>query len=222
MRFYTRTVDVPQFPDRLQVRMSVNGNSTNVGTTSLDVGDFTALLLDINPTYTTSGYPNGWTQFTVTLNGVGSPTIGRIAFRYFVEFGGSNGSNSDYIGIDTFRYFCAGPIPTPTPTPTPTPSSAPEHANAERTGTTAIPTRTPIPGPTADPLKESLDRVITAASVFPAKGLATLGQGACPALHPYWRQMGNRRPGSSRRIDGVGWNGSRSLTSRPFAVLLQA
>ena len=52
MTFYTRTVDVPAFPDRLQVRMSTNGASSNVGTTATDVGDFTALLLDINPTYT--------------------------------------------------------------------------------------------------------------------------------------------------------------------------
>ena len=57
MTFYTRTVDAPAFPDRLQVRMSTNGASSNVGTTATDVGDFTTLLLDINPTYTLSGYP---------------------------------------------------------------------------------------------------------------------------------------------------------------------
>jgi uncharacterized delta-60 repeat protein len=221
MTFYTRTVDVPRFPDRLQVRMSTNGSSTNVGTASYEVGDFTTLLLDINPTYTTSGYPNVWTQFTVTISGIGSPTTGRLAFRYFVEMAGPNGPNSDYIGIDSALFYCTTPTPTPPPTATPTPSSAPEHANAERSGATAIPTRTPIPGGGADPFKESLDQVITAASVFPAKGLATIGQGAWQPLRPCWRQTGNRRPGSSRRIDGVGWNGSRSLTSRPFTVLLQ-
>ena len=51
--------------------MSTNGASSNVGTTATDVGDFITLLLDINPTYTTSGYPNVWTQFTVTLSGRG-------------------------------------------------------------------------------------------------------------------------------------------------------
>jgi hypothetical protein len=66
-----------------------------------------------NPTYTTSGYPNVWTQFTLTLSGLGSPTTGRLAFRYFVENGGPSGANSDYIGIDTAQYAC----PTPTPTP---------------------------------------------------------------------------------------------------------
>ena len=87
MTFYTRTVDVPQFPDRLQVRMSTNGTSTNVGTTAFDVGDFTVLMLDINPGLTTAGYPNVWTQFTVTVSGVASPTTGRLAFRYFVPDG---------------------------------------------------------------------------------------------------------------------------------------
>src|SRR5204863_3681230 len=116
MTFYTRTVDAPMFPDRLQVRMSTNGASSNVGTTATDVGDFTTLLLDINPTYTTTGYPSVWTQFTITVAGVPSPTLGRLAFRYFVENGGPTGANSDFIGIDTFQ-FNGGCEPTPTPTP---------------------------------------------------------------------------------------------------------
>ena len=58
------------FPDRLQVRISTNGASTNVGSTATGVGDFTTLLLDINLNYTTNGYPNVWTQFTVTLSGL--------------------------------------------------------------------------------------------------------------------------------------------------------
>lgn len=104
LRFWTRTVSNPSFPDRLQVRMSLNGASTNVGTTATSVGDFTTLLLDINPNYTTTGYPNNWTQFTVTLSGISSPTPGRLALRYFVENGGPSGANSDYIGIDTLEY----------------------------------------------------------------------------------------------------------------------
>ena len=70
LTFYTRTVHTPMFPDRLQVRMSTNGASTNMGSTATGVGDFTTLLLDINPNYTTNGYPNVWTQFTVTLSGL--------------------------------------------------------------------------------------------------------------------------------------------------------
>jgi hypothetical protein len=115
MTFYTRTVTTPVFPDRLQVRMSTNGASANVGATATDVGDFSVLLLDINPTYTTTGYPNVWTQFTVTVTGVASPGTGRLAFRYFVENGGPTGANSNYIGIDTFQFnvICATPTPTP-------------------------------------------------------------------------------------------------------------
>ena len=134
MTFYTRTVDAPSFPDRLQVRMSTNGASSNVGTTATDVGDFTTLLLDINPTYTTTGYPNVWTQFTVTVTGVPSPTLGRLAFRYFVENGGPTGANSDYIGIDTFAFNGAcGPTPTATATSTGTPTATPT-ATATATG----------------------------------------------------------------------------------------
>ena len=97
--FYTRTVDAPAFPDRLQIRMSLAGASTNVGTAATDLGDFTNLLLDINPTYTTAAYPTAWTQYTVSISGVPVATNGRLAFRYFVENGGPSGANSDYGSI---------------------------------------------------------------------------------------------------------------------------
>ena len=130
MTFYTRTVDVPQFPDRLEVRMSTNGASTNVGTAAFDVGDFTTLLLEINPGQTTSGYPTVWTQFTVTVSGLGSPTTGRLAFRYFVVNGGPHFANADYIGLDTVLFVCATPTPTPSPTPTPTPAAGQAGASS--------------------------------------------------------------------------------------------
>ena len=83
--------------------MSTSGASTNVGANSTSVGDFTALLLDINPTLVTGVYPIVFTPFTVTVSGLGAPnTNGRLAFRYFVTNGGPSGANSDYIGIDTF------------------------------------------------------------------------------------------------------------------------
>ena len=89
------------------------------------MGDFGTLLLDNNPTYSTTGYPNVfWTPFTVTVSGLPSPTTGRLALRYFVENGGPEGSNSDYIGIDQVQI--TGPCPpTPTPSPKPTPTSSP-------------------------------------------------------------------------------------------------
>jgi hypothetical protein len=136
LTFYTRT-EVSTFPDRLQVRMSTNGASTNVGTGAFDVGDFTNLLLDINPTYTIGGYPETWTQFTVDVSGTPPGTLGRLAFRYFVENGGPDGTRSDYIGIDRAVYTVPCGTPTPTATATPTPTATP----------TGTPTPTPTPGP---------------------------------------------------------------------------
>jgi subtilisin-like proprotein convertase family protein len=112
-RFWTRTT-TGQFPDRLQLRMSTNGASVNVGATATSVGDFTTVLQDINPTYTGTGYPTAWTQFTTTLSGLPPAGIsGRLAFRYFVENGGPTGANSDFIGIDDAVYTTSG-ISTPT------------------------------------------------------------------------------------------------------------
>ena len=108
-KFWTRTPTANPFPDRLQVRLSTNGASTNVGAGPTGLGDFTTLLLDINPTYEIGGvYPEVWTQFTITISGLAGPTSGRVAFRYFVESGGPMGANSNYIGIDTFSYTVAG------------------------------------------------------------------------------------------------------------------
>lgn len=92
------------FQDRLQVRLSVNGASADVGATATGVGDFTTLLLDINAGYDAS-YPSTWTQYTVTLKTLAGPTTGRLAFRYFVENVGSLVMyRGDYIGIDTVTY----------------------------------------------------------------------------------------------------------------------
>jgi subtilisin family serine protease len=104
LSFYTRRTASATFQDRLQVRLSVNGASTHVGATGTSVGDFTTLLLDINPTYAPGGYPQVWTEYVITISGLSGPTNGRLAFRYFVENGGPSGANSDYIGIDTVTY----------------------------------------------------------------------------------------------------------------------
>ena len=106
--FFTRTVDTPTYPDRLELRLSTNGASVNAGTTNTSVGDFTTVLLTVNPSLTTAGYPNVWTQYTVTISGLGGPTSGRVAFRYFVTNGGPSGANSDFIGIDNFTYTPVG------------------------------------------------------------------------------------------------------------------
>ena len=113
--FYSRILTGGgQFPDRLQLRMSTNGASVDVGNTNTSVGDFTTVLVDINPNLTTTGYPETWTQFTATITGVAVPTTGRFAFRYAMPDGGPLGANSNFVGVDEVLYgsICSG---TPTP-----------------------------------------------------------------------------------------------------------
>ncbi|MDX9953871.1 MAG: choice-of-anchor J domain-containing protein, partial [Anaerolineae bacterium] len=74
--------------------------------------------LSVNPTLAVGGYPDVWTQFSATLTGIPAGATGRVAFRYFVENGGPNGSASNYIGIDTVEYvgaqaLCAAPADVP-------------------------------------------------------------------------------------------------------------
>lgn len=102
--FYTRKSSPDMYVDRLEVRLSTNGTSTNVGAGATAVGDFTTLLLSINPTLVANIYPQVWTQYTITVSGLPAPTSGRIAFRYFVTGAGALGTNSDYIGIDNVVY----------------------------------------------------------------------------------------------------------------------
>lgn len=111
--FWTRTATGTSWPDRLELRLSPNGNSTDVGALATDVGDFTTLLLSVNPTLIQNIYPEDWTEFTATLAGVGANVSGRLALRYFVTNGGPNGANSNYIGVDTFSYESASTPPVP-------------------------------------------------------------------------------------------------------------
>jgi len=98
------------FPNRLQVRLSLNGASTNVGTQPPGVGsvqpsfgDFTTLLADINPTYlnppAAGAYPTTWTQESFTISGLSAPTTGRIGFLYLLT---NNFTQGSQIGIDSF------------------------------------------------------------------------------------------------------------------------
>jgi hypothetical protein len=98
LSFYTRTEVQTIFADRLEVRLSTAGASTDVGNTANSVGDFTTLLLTINPDLDPLGYPGEWTQFTIPLSMLGGPTSGRLAFRYFLP---DTDEFADYIGIDT-------------------------------------------------------------------------------------------------------------------------
>ena len=102
--FYTRVPTGSIWADRLQVRLSTNGSSTDVGGSEFSVGDFTHLLLDINSSYSLGVYPEVWTQYTAVVTGVGGPVSGRFALRYFVENAGPSGVNSNYIGIDRVEF----------------------------------------------------------------------------------------------------------------------
>lgn len=104
LSFYTRSGDQASYPDRLQVRLSSNGSSSIAPTTEFDTADYTVLLLDINPTLSTNVYPETYTEYSVTISGIGNvATDSRIAFRYFVTNGGTSpapGVNSFAIAID--------------------------------------------------------------------------------------------------------------------------
>ncbi len=101
--FYTRQVAGNTFPDRMEFRQSTNGAfTTNPAGGNTNVGDFTTVLHDINPTLTAAGYPSAWTQFTSTMTGLTGVTSCKFAFRYFVTQGGPTGANSNYIGVDAF------------------------------------------------------------------------------------------------------------------------
>ncbi|WP_430406221.1 choice-of-anchor J domain-containing protein [Fluviicola sp.] len=101
--FYTRKPSPDTYADRLEVRLSTNGASTNVGSGSA-VGDYTTLLMSVNPSLVLGVYPTTWTIYTITISGLPAPTSGRIGFRYFVTGAGLSGTNSDYIGIDQVDY----------------------------------------------------------------------------------------------------------------------
>jgi PEP-CTERM motif len=105
--FYTRTESLQVAADRLEVRLSTSGSSTNVGATS-SVGDFTTLLLTVNPSLSTNGYPGQWTQFSMTLSGLGGSVTGRLALRYSVS---DTSVNGDFIGIDTVLLMDPAPEP---------------------------------------------------------------------------------------------------------------
>jgi hypothetical protein len=107
LRFYTRTESGSQYPDRLEVRLSTNGASTDVGSTDTSVGDFTVLLATINPSLAVGGYPESWSLVSAELSNPGIPLTGRFGLRYFVT---DNLTNANYIGIDSLT---ADAVPEP-------------------------------------------------------------------------------------------------------------
>jgi hypothetical protein len=104
--FFTREATTNTFPDRLEVRVCIDGApdscgaAGSTGTTDTDVGQFTTLVTTVNPTLVAGVYPNVFTQFSTVIAGLPAGGDGRIAFRYFVTAGGPSGLNSNLISID--------------------------------------------------------------------------------------------------------------------------
>lgn len=83
----------------MQVRYSPNGGA-GTGSTASSVGDFTQLLLDLNPIAT-----GGWNLVSVTL-----PGNGRIALRYYIANACNWACFASYTGVDSLSI---GPPPPP-------------------------------------------------------------------------------------------------------------
>ena len=96
--FWTRTSINSNFPDRLLLLHSPTGG-TNTGDCINGFGDFTNILLNINPELNVGGFPEDWTQYTSQVQ-----STGKVAFVYFVTDGGNGGINSNYVGIDTVSW----------------------------------------------------------------------------------------------------------------------
>jgi hypothetical protein len=89
LTFYVINLDSHNTPT-LQVRYSPGGG-TGTGSGADAVGDFTQVLLDINPLPA-----GGWNRYSVTL-----PGSGRVALRYYITQACNSGCASAYTGIDT-------------------------------------------------------------------------------------------------------------------------
>ena len=111
LQFATRVVNPIQYADRLEVRMSTAGSATALASGTTAIGTFTNLLLTINPLLSTintsvvinnavNGYPAFWAVYTLSVSGLSGPTVGRFAFRYFVD---NSVINANYIGLDAVR-----------------------------------------------------------------------------------------------------------------------
>ncbi|MBO9662912.1 choice-of-anchor J domain-containing protein, partial [Dokdonella sp.] len=143
--FYTRTGGTAQFADRLEVRVCTSGDCTNFGTGATDVGNYTSVLLTINPNLVSgadptgvNGYPTSWTQFTIP--NLPTSGTGRIAFRYFVTSGGPDGDNSNIIGLDRLVVNTG----TVTPTGCTNPSDVPWLSASPSSGSVAAGANTPV------------------------------------------------------------------------------
>ncbi|MDO5656566.1 MAG: choice-of-anchor J domain-containing protein [Flavobacteriaceae bacterium] len=98
--FWTPIQTITQWNDRLEVRASSGTLTLPLGNNGIE--SFYQTLLIINDNYNFS-YPTDWARYEIVLSGIGTtPQARNFAFRYNVANGGPLGTNSNYIGIDTF------------------------------------------------------------------------------------------------------------------------
>jgi Secretion system C-terminal sorting domain len=103
--FYTRSIRAvtSAWGDSLQLRMSTDGAFTAEPSTGpTDIGSYTTIVANVNPTIGAATYPVTWTKFTYTISGLSVPTDVKFGFRYYVTTAGFNAPKGDDIGIDTF------------------------------------------------------------------------------------------------------------------------
>ncbi len=108
LRFYLLDMDSSNL-NTLQVRYSPSGE-TSTGSSVNGVGDFTQLLVNINPIPV-----GGWNLYSVTL-----PGDGRIALRYYIASACNFACFSSYTGIDSLS---VGVPPSPPCNLAPVPSA---------------------------------------------------------------------------------------------------
>jgi autotransporter-associated beta strand protein len=105
IKFSTRTRSPEEGPSRMEVRLSTNGTSTNVGSSSTTFGDFTNVVGTVNPNVTANVYPTSWTTFTYTVTGLSNVFSGRVAFHSYYPNGGfGSGTNGDTVGLAQVVY----------------------------------------------------------------------------------------------------------------------
>ncbi len=105
--FYLLSFNSATYPDRLECRLSSMGASSNVGINDTTVGDFSLLLVSVNPNLDSFSFPSvnidssTWTKYKGYVTGLSGVTSCRLGFRYYVTDAGLNAMNSSTIGMDS-------------------------------------------------------------------------------------------------------------------------
>jgi hypothetical protein len=97
--FYTRGDTTGIYTNRMQVLLNKTGSSY-IGHDLNSVGDFTTVLMDINPTQAPGGYPTTWKKYEYIFTGISGKMDIRIGFRHYVI----HPTNARGIGIDQFKF----------------------------------------------------------------------------------------------------------------------